>query len=238
MALIKPSIDLSSNVLRITAPHQPDLVLPLERLASPATADARVCSEAISVSSTFPAADAWFSSFLDVDCVLSRVAEGASRQGHFDRSPHPVPILLSNESPFLLISRSSVDQGDSWISSDPPPDRRSAIPTLPIHPSCFRGNFLISALDDLPLPPFHEDTVERIEIGSESFHVLAPCRRCLMVCVDQETGERVRSNEPFNTLARKRRSAKGRIEFGVHLLWRGSEEGRVRVSDVVRLVSK
>lgn len=234
MALIKPSVDLSANVLRITAPKQPDLILPLDRLASTFTTNVRVCSDHVRVLSTCPAADAWFSTFLDVDCVLSRVATGANRHGHFEPFPHSVPILLSNESPFLLISRPSADQVDSWISED----HRSAVPTPPIDPSCFRGNFVVASLNHLPLPPFHEDAVERIEIGSESFDVLARCRRCLMVCVDQETGTRVKSNEPFNTLARKRRSEKGRIEFGVHLLWRERIGGRVKVGDRVRLVRK
>ena len=64
-----------------------------------------------------------------------------------------------------------------------------------------------------------------------------------MVCVDQKTG--CKTKEPFSTLAKTRRSAKGKIEFGVHLLWRedlnlgageqGGERLMVTVGDRVAL---
>lgn len=161
-------------------------------------------------------------SFLGVACRLHRVpASGAGRHGHFDRASHPIPILLSNESPFLLISQPSVDQVNAWIDPD-----------APIDPACFRANFILAGPTS---PAFFEDDLKLLRIGDATFQVLARCRRCLMVCVDQATGCKTR--EPFSCLAKTRKSARGRIEFGVHLLWRDdlakSVRPQLRVGDGV-----
>ena len=44
--------------------------------------------------------------------------------------------------------------------------------------------------------------------------MLGPCRRCNMVCVDQETAER--HEEPFVSLAKTRRR-NGGMWFGMHM---------------------
>ncbi|KAJ7480154.1 molybdenum cofactor sulfurase [Mycena galericulata] len=205
MALVRPSVDLHRRILVVCAPGTSELLLPLD-IAEEGSMAANVCSDAVAVSSSGKAADEWFSSFLGVQCTLQRLAGGASRHAHFDRAASSVPILLSNESPFLLITQSSVDQVNDWIAEGSGEDA--------VHSACFRANFLLNA----SMPPFFEDTVDLFRIGTETFQVLARCRRCLMVCVNQKTGRKTK--EPFNCLARKRKSTRGKIEFGVHLMWR------------------
>ncbi|KAJ7693541.1 pyridoxal phosphate-dependent transferase [Mycena rosella] len=235
MALVQPSVDLARQTLVVRAPGMPDLVLSLDPPEEEDAMAANVCSDAVAVSSSGGIAHEWFSSFLGVQCTLHRLSGGASRHAHFDRTTSSVPILLSNESPFLLISKSSVDQVNEWISED----SAGAAPEDPVHPACFRANFLLTA-SAAPLQPFFEDAVDILRIGTETFQVLARCRRCLMVCVDQTTG--CKTKEPFSCLARKRKSSRGKIEFGVHLMWRedlsqGGAHPTVRVGDPVVFAS-
>ncbi|KAJ7456499.1 molybdenum cofactor sulfurase [Mycena latifolia] len=235
MALVQPSVDLARQVLVVCAPGMPDLMLPLDTSEEGAMA-ANVCTDVVAVSSSGGTADEWFSSFLGVKCTLHRLSGGASRHAHFDRATSSVPILLSNESPFLLISQSSVDQVNEWISESSTGDAR---PEEPVHPACFRANFILTA-STTPLRPFFEDSVDLLRMGTETFQVLARCRRCLMVCVNQKTG--CKTKEPFSCLARKRKSPRGKIEFGVHLMWRedlsqGGTKPTVRAGDPVTFAS-
>ncbi|KAJ7124827.1 molybdenum cofactor sulfurase [Mycena crocata] len=234
MALVRPFVDLDRQMLVVCAPGMSDLRLPLGTFQEGAM-EANVCSDAVTVYSSDNSSDEWFSSFLGVHCTLHRLSAGASRHAHFDRTTSSVPILLSNESPFLLISQSSVDQVNKWIGED----CADSVPREAVRSSCFRANFLL-ATSTSPLSPFSEDTVDLLRIGTETFQVLARCRRCLMVCVNQETG--LKTKEPFSCLARKRKSSRGKIEFGVHLMWRedlsrGGAKPTVCVGDPVVFAS-
>jgi molybdenum cofactor sulfurtransferase len=135
-------------------------------------------------------------------------------------------MLLANESPFVLISQSSVDTVNLWIvlnkngnnhleSGDLMISLQPSFASRTHHPP---PGTLSSTSDTLP--PFHEDSLDFIRIGTQTFQVLAQCRRCPMICVDQKTGERMK--EPFCSLARHRRNGMRRIEFGVHLVWHPS----------------
>ncbi|KAJ7151530.1 molybdenum cofactor sulfurase [Mycena filopes] len=239
MALVRPSVDLDRRVLIVSAPEMPKLILPLDMPEQEAAA-ANVCSDVVAVTSSGASADEWFSTFLEVQCALQRFFGGPSRHAHFDRTTtHSVPILLSNESPFLLISQPSVDQVNRWIGEG---CGDGDAPDTPVHASCFRANFLLgsSTAPALPLPPFFEDAVDLLRIGTETFQVLARCRRCLMVCVNQATG--CKTKEPFSCLARNRKSPRGKIEFGVHLMWRedlsqGGSTPTVRGGDPVTFLT-
>ncbi len=118
-----------------------------------------------------------------------------------------------------------------------------------VAPDVFRANLVfapISAHDDDfgsggdsnggdALLPYAEDGWSGVRMGEGglNFEMLGACRRCHMVCVNQETGER--GVEPFVTLAKTRRFD-GKVFFGVHMCYSGGEGGRVptvRVGDVV-----
>ncbi|KAI4141121.1 MAG: hypothetical protein LQ340_007722 [Diploschistes diacapsis] len=64
-----------------------------------------------------------------------------------------------------------------------------------------------SSSSSVPSPPASPPATELALLG--------PCRRCQMVCVDQDTGERGRGSEPFATLAKVRRWGGG-CWFGMH----------------------
>lgn len=232
----------------------PELFIPLAVGEEEEDVGIRMCATVVK-SSCFssPEADDWFTTFLGIPCQLHRHTQSShshstTATSHLGGSETPVPILFSNESPFTLISQSSVDTVNTWIASDAQDGEQDSSITKPIHSSCFRANFTLcssppNSKNNIPstpvsslnrtFPPFHEDTLSLLRIGTQTFQLLARCRRCLMICVDQDTG--VRMKEPFGCLARHRRNGRRRVEFGVHLRWRddlfnGRDEEEVQIS--------
>jgi molybdenum cofactor sulfurtransferase len=128
--------------------------------------------------------------------------------------PREGKILLSNESPILLIHAASVDALNREIES-----RGGS----PVNGAAFRANIIVRPAatqdkDETPLAPYSEDAWRSIRIGAHDFKLLGACRRCQMVCVDQDTGEK--KQEPFTTLAKTRRFDGGKVYFGCHMCHR------------------
>lgn len=179
------------------------------------------------------------SDFLGLPCALARQPVSTrhsklSGSGMHQSATDRIPLLLSNESPFLLINDDSVDAVTTWMMGKSSRGAKS---------TSFRGNFTIgsSATSGPPRRPFVEDDVDQLTIGPHVFSALGQCRRCQMVAIDQETGEH--APETFVALAKHRRNGRGRIMFGMHLTWRkdlqvegaGEEESLVEVGMPVRL---
>lgn len=117
------------------------------------------------------------------------------------------PILLSNESPILLVSRSSLNRLNERIKANNGKAAQAEV---------FRANIVIA--EDLQAAPgteqpYAEDYWRHVRIGSQLFQMLGACRRCQMVCVDQATA--IKNEEPFVTLA-KTRKFDGKVFFGQH----------------------
>ncbi|KAI8684075.1 Molybdenum cofactor sulfurase [Fusarium keratoplasticum] len=118
----------------------------------------------------------------------------------------PAKILLSNESPILMIHSSSVDELNREIMG-----RGGS----PVEERAFRANIVLEhAPGTKAYTAFAEDDWGSVHIGRQNFKLLGACHRCQMVCIDQETGEK--REEPFVTLAKTRRFD-GKVYFGVHM---------------------
>ena len=138
------------------------------------------------------------------------------------------PILLSNESPILTISRSSINRLNEQIKLKNGKAARSSV---------FRANIIVA---EDPVSgtgseePYIEDHWRSLHIGHDvTLDVLGGCRRCQMVCVDQHSAEK--NEEPFVTLAKTRRKD-GKVFFGVHTALAGTKRGqvaRIRLGDRV-----
>lgn len=232
MALLRPTIDLDSGLLRVRFDGPQPLLTPLEITlplnvdSTLSTANSQDCRPtASSVCGDLIQADTYlakniadfFTNTIGTPCTLVRfpsVAAGLSER-HSKAHLRSVgntqverPILLSNESPVLTISRSSLNRLNEQIKAK---DGKAA------NASVFRANIII-AEDHASRPgcekPYIEDDWKSLMIGNAvRLDVLGPCRRCLMVCVDQSTAEK--DEEPFVTLAKTRRK-EGKVYFGVH----------------------
>jgi molybdenum cofactor sulfurtransferase len=230
----------------------------------------RVCGEEIQAHTyALPEVNGFFSDILGVPCLLARFPPGGQGKsmrhskahlqkhqfsvpstnkpiipGSFPPSPpysdtekaDPRRILLSNESPILAITLPSVNALNQEIKAS-----KSA--STEISPYVFRANIVIApSAPDAQLPPYAEDSWSALRIGQQQheFEMLGACRRCHMVCINQETAEK--SEEPFVTLSKTRRFD-GKVFFGVHMCYNGTRTGleltretqfpTVRVGDVV-----
>ncbi|KAI0516844.1 molybdenum cofactor sulfurase [Xylaria bambusicola] len=119
-------------------------------------------------------------------------------------------ILLSNESPILAINLSSL----AALNRDLVKNGGS-----PVYAETFRANIVIgsssSASKSTPeILAYSEDEWDTLRIGTHNFKMLGACRRCHMVCINQNTA--AKSDEPFLTLAKTRRF-NGKVFFGVHM---------------------
>ncbi|KAH7391943.1 pyridoxal phosphate-dependent transferase [Pyrenochaeta sp. MPI-SDFR-AT-0127] len=117
------------------------------------------------------------------------------------------PILLSNESPILTISRSSLNRLNELIKAEGGKAAQAEV---------FRANIVVAENPDYPPgfeKPYAEDDWRYLQIGQQYFEMLGACRRCQMVCIDQQSAEK--NQEPFVTLSKTRRFD-GRVYFGEH----------------------
>jgi molybdenum cofactor sulfurtransferase len=298
MALIRPFLDLTRGLLRITCGdgHEAEkrtLDIPLRResmnslttsLCQNASKPSTVCGDKVVLQVyTAVTISSFFTEFLGVPCTLARFPPQSSTRscarfgirrertatptprpsmpGSFPQStssptppPNNNPILLSNESPLLLISRSSVNRLNEAIKSNTPNTTTTTTSSSPnstkkaVAADVFRANVVIAENQPMAERPYIEDTWRALSIGPGSlsgyrsehehlrFDVLGSCERCQMVCVDQYTG--IRGDEPYATLAKTRKIGR-KILFGRHIspVRDGDEEkewlGTVMVGDVV-----
>jgi molybdenum cofactor sulfurtransferase len=226
-----------------------------------------------------PEVSSFFTDFLGIPCTLARLppqtftryskAHPIERTGP-DKSDKSMPgsfpdalyssgnsprnpILLSNESPMLLISRSSVNRLNESIKANA---KTGSGINKAVAADVFRANIVIAenlgTTTASPSPavttsprepaataeqPYIEDSWTSLRIGPQNleFDVLGSCQRCQMVCVDQLTADR--HEEPFSTLVKTRR-IRGKVFFGRHVglsSSAGDDEGRqsICVGDTV-----
>ncbi|POS80872.1 MOSC N-terminal beta barrel domain-containing protein [Diaporthe helianthi] len=117
-------------------------------------------------------------------------------------------ILLSNESPILAINTASLRALNKEIVQSG---------GHPVPPTVFRANIILDSpgnTDDGLDLAYAEDNWCKIRIGLQDFKMLGSCRRCHMVCINQDTAEK--SQEPFVTLSKTRRFD-GKVFFGTHM---------------------
>lgn len=200
----------------------------------------RVCGDEISAQTYISAEiNEFFSSILGVPCLLARFPPGGQGQsmrhskahlqkhqaasklaavplagtGHAPPSPPDSDaesekrrILLSNESPILVVNTASLGSLNQEIISRGGEE---------VSASVFRANIVLAPDGAPPLNlAYAEDNWSTLRIGQQDFKMLGSCRRCHMVCINQETG--VKNEEPFITLSKTRRFD-GKVFFGTHM---------------------
>ncbi|KAJ6262494.1 hypothetical protein Dda_3304 [Drechslerella dactyloides] len=232
MALIRPVITPEKQVLSIYQKGLPVttvLQIPLkEHLPTNShhitkKCDSKVCGDTVVVQAySEERISGWFSSALGVPCTLARYPskpDGGGRymKNHLRQKHGQIPIALRNESPILVTNQRSLEPINKVISAHGGKEADISV---------FRSNIVIDGPQ-----PFDEDRWLQIGFRDASLQVLGPCRRCHMICIDQETSER--SPEPFATLS-KLRSINGKVFFGQHGTFLGGpdrETGFIQVGD-------
>jgi molybdenum cofactor sulfurtransferase len=257
MALLQPLFDLKRRVLiivhEIPGTRQNLLEISLDHSTDTATdsdsahpcQSSTICGEQVDVEIyTAGHVTRFFTEALGVPCTLARFPQVGPMRLARPRLPDGVPkrphfanersIMLANESPILLVSRSSVNRLNEQIK-----EKGSA--GKAVTADSFRGNIVVAEelYGGQTESPYAEDDWQSLVIGEDEdnrFEVMGPCQRCQMVCVDQKSAQR--HQEPFSTLAKTRRR-EGKVYFGIHMCLAQTidDHGRrfVRVGDRVSL---
>jgi len=258
MALIKSEIYLIKGELRISFAGSPAQTCS-QHITVPLSADPRyfeggqsgtvadrsstVCGDKINAKAyTSPAIADFFSHAVGVPCTLARLpstgagpsvrhAKAHLRQTRTMPTGEPLPILLSNESPILVISRSSLNRLNEQVKANGGRALQTAV---------FRANIVVAqSLGSVPgteLPYAEDDWTSLAIAGKMNLRLLGPCRRCQMVCVDQDSGAKDVQGEPFVTLSKTRRWD-GKVWFGVHAALETGALASIQPGDVVEVTT-
>ncbi|XP_074650991.1 mitochondrial amidoxime reducing component 2-like [Tubulanus polymorphus] len=173
MALIVPSLHVPN--MHLDAPNMETLVLPLEFKATPGSLiDCKVYDEHFKGVDCGDKASAWFCKYLKREGLRLLYRANVSECLH-QRS-------FSDEAPHMFLSTASLADLNERLA-EPVPMRR------------FRPNFVISGCS-----AYDEDNWEEVIIGTAHFKRLDTCRRCTLIMVDPETGQKDPNSEPLQTL--------------------------------------
>ena len=217
MSEIRPSIDLNTNTLVVSAPHCDDLVLSLDKSnggdESITPEDVQVCG--VLCKGTIwggRRASSWFSSILGVRCWLARHHVDKTKVPSSARSERDDDLAYSNEASLLLVSQTSISMLNSVISS-----QGWGKKVVSRH---FRPNIVVSSSSDAQkdteqqVTSNPEDSWQKICIKTKNntldLNAVGKCARCQMVDIDPESG---RKGNTLRALAEYRRE-RGKILFG------------------------
>lgn len=209
MALIKPEI--GADLLTVTAPGMPPLVLPLE-LSQGETVDTLIWDDECPAVVAGVEADRWFSEFLQIDCRLVCQPETTVRAVDPTYAQAGDKVFFSDGFPFLLVSENSLAALNQAMKLD-------------LSMTRFRPNLVVSGCD-----AYAEDYWRRITIGAIDFRLPKPCSRCSVPTVDPETAET--GKEPLVTLNRLRKLG-NKVYFGQNALH--DQCGVLKVGDRVEI---
>ncbi|XP_048367698.1 molybdenum cofactor sulfurase isoform X2 [Sphaerodactylus townsendi] len=210
LCFVQPQIDLEINVMTIKAEGMDPISVSLEEDVGTQMpiSQSKVCSHRVQTYSCGGRSAAWFSEFLGRECYLIRQCPDVKRNAKENHEKGEAPVMASslslvNEAQYLLINQTSVLQLSDHITA-------RLGESLPLQKLIhrFRANIVISTNE-----PFEEDKWDNIAIGSLHFKVMGPCHRCLVICIDQQTGQR--NKEFLQSLS----STKDRkTNFGIYLM--------------------
>jgi len=194
MALIKTKLEHESLVLSI--PEHKDFRFSLEPNGS--ILKVKVWKDFCFAIDLGEKAANLFSEFLGLECRLVFMPSKTKRKINPKYALQSEDVIsFADGYPFLLISEASLDNLNQRLE-------------IPVSMDRFRPNLVVSGCN-----AFEEDTWKKIRIGEVFFDIVKPCSRCLITCVNQQSGKK--GIEPLKTLAGFRKQKKG-IMFGQYLI--------------------
>jgi uncharacterized protein len=210
MALIKTAIN--PGVLLISAVGMSDIQIGLKE-TSGESLSVKVWDDSCDALVVNPAADEWFSGFLDKNVRLVFIQEKFVRPVDPRYAVGPFSTAFTDGFPILLISQASLDDLNSRLET-------------PILMDRFRPNIVVSDAS-----PFEEDSWKSINAGDIRMDIVKPCARCVITTTDQQTAQRYR--EPLAALA-KYRTQNNKVMFGQNVIHQN--KGKIKVGDVISII--
>jgi hypothetical protein len=120
-------------------------------------------------------------------------------------------VSFADGMPYVMIGQASLDELNQRLE-------------VPISMDRFRPNLVFSGGE-----AYAEDQFKQLQIGEVEFQVVKPCARCVLITVNQQTGEK--GKEPLATLATYR-TVNNKIYFGQNAV--ALAPGIVRVGDPIQ----
>ncbi|XP_039094910.1 molybdenum cofactor sulfurase isoform X4 [Hyaena hyaena] len=212
LCLIQPFIDLQQKIMVIKAKEMEPIEVPLEENGERTQiCQSKVCADRVNTYNCGEKISSWLSSFLGHPCQLlkqsSNFQRSAKKRGKDQSSGSTATLSLVNEAQYLLINTSSVLELQQQLKSSDEHGEEELFPTKELI-SRFRANIITNGTR-----AFEEETWDEISIGSLRFQVVAPCHRCQMICINQQTGQR--NQNVFQKLSESRAR---KVNFGVYLM--------------------
>ena len=192
MACIEP--ELSEEGLTLRAPGLAPLTIPVEPVGE--SVSVKVWDDRCDALDQGDAAAGWASAALQVPARLVRVIDTPRRLANPQfAGPTPAPVAFSDGFPILVCNRASLDYLNARMPEPIPMER-------------FRPNLVLHGL-----PPFAEDHITLLQVGTVTLTLVKPCTRCVITATDQRTGERSTNPLPVLREFRFDRTLKG-VTFG------------------------
>ena len=169
MVFLRPSLNPACTLITVVVHNSPQLgtlEIPLISAPTCSASPGRVCGEDINAYTyDDPRIIAFFSKAVGVPCTLARFPPESTERNYKPHlaaaqmvaAPRTPKILLSNESPILLVNSSSVDALNDQIA---------ATGGKPASAAVFRGNITVRAE-----MPWVEDTWHTVQIGGQILEV-------------------------------------------------------------------
>jgi len=157
----------------------------------------------------------WFSAYLQMDAKLVKMPQTEKREVDPRYALHKETVGFADGYPSLIIGQSSLDLLNTKLAHQIGMDR-------------FRPNLVFTGGD-----AHLEDEITEFSIGEVQFYSAKPCTRCVMITVDQQTGEK--SQEPLKTLSTYRSFGK-KILFGHNIMH--TNPGLLRIGDELKITKK
>lgn len=218
-ALVRPRFD-GENLL-VEAPRMPSLRIPIigETIIAQNNVAVRTWqgwAEGVIVGEK---PNRWFTDYLRAESRLVRMTDSIQRTVVSAYAEDNDFVSYADAFPLLLVNAGSLADLNGRLARPIPTDR-------------FRPNLIVSGFE-----PFEEDAWRRINVGSTSFRVAEPCPRCMVVTIDQTSGEKT-GTEALRALSgyrrADRRSGKG-VFFGANLIH--DQQGILRVGDRIETLA-
>jgi uncharacterized protein YcbX len=146
---------------------------------------------------------------MDLDLVV--MPESSHRKMDPRYAVQGESVSFADGMPYVMIGQASLDELNQRLE-------------VPISMDRFRPNLVFSGGE-----AYAEDQFKQLQIGEVEFQVVKPCARCVMITVNQQTGEK--GKEPLATLATYR-TVNNKVYFGQNAV--ALAPGIVRVGDPIQ----
>ena len=154
----------------------------------------------------------WFSDFLKFKVKLVKMPLEEKRLIDPEYAKNKEVVSFSDGYPCLIIGQSALNGLNEKLND-------------PIRMDRFRPNFVFTGGE-----PHAEDSFNDFYIGDVLFTAVKPCARCVLITIDQQTGEK--GQEPLRTLATYRTVGK-KITFGQNLI--PQNLGTIQIGDEIKV---